>query len=71
MLAWSTRRWPRSLKMSRCSLDHATPGMGLGLAIAKAAVEAQGGHLLVEDSALGGVSFVLVIPNALDGSSRA
>jgi len=50
-------------------LEHANPGVGLGLAIARAAVEAQGGRLSVEDSALGGVCFVLVIPNALNGRS--
>lgn len=47
-------------------LDHTSPGVGLGLAIARAAVEAQGGRLSVEDSALGGACFVLVIPNALE-----
>jgi two-component system sensor histidine kinase KdpD len=50
-------------------LDDTTPGVGLGLAIARAAVEAQGGHLSVEDSALGGACFVLVIPNALEARS--
>lgn len=52
-------------------LDRASPGVGLGLAIARAAVEAQGGRLSVEDSSLGGVCFVLVIPNARDSRSRA
>jgi two-component system, OmpR family, sensor histidine kinase KdpD len=50
-------------------LDHTSPGVGLGLAIARAAVEAQGGRLSVEDSALGGACFVLVIPNALETRS--
>jgi K+-sensing histidine kinase KdpD len=40
-----------------------SPGAGLGLAIARAAVEAQGGHVWVEDGRQGGACFVLVIPN--------
>ncbi len=39
-------------------------GTGLGLAIARAATEAQGGQLHVEDSPLGGVRFVICVPNA-------
>jgi two-component system sensor histidine kinase KdpD len=52
-------------------LDYTAPGVGLGLAIARAAVEAQGGRLTLEDSALGGACFVVVIPNALDGRNGA
>ncbi len=37
-------------------------GTGLGLAIARAATEAQGGHLLVEDSPLGGAQFIILVP---------
>jgi K+-sensing histidine kinase KdpD len=40
-------------------------GTGLGLAIARAATEAQGGQLRIEDSPLGGARFVLHVPNAL------
>ena len=36
-----------------------------GLAIARAAAEAQGGRLWVEDSPQGGARFVLVIPNSV------
>jgi two-component system sensor histidine kinase KdpD len=45
-------------------------GMGLGLAIARAATEAQGGEMCVEDSPLGGARFVLLVPNvaATDGT---
>jgi two-component system, OmpR family, sensor histidine kinase KdpD len=39
-------------------------GTGLGLAIARAATEAQGGQLRVEDSPLGGARFVLFVPDA-------
>ncbi len=46
-------------------LDQTSPGIGLGLAIARAAIEAQGGRLLVEDSPLGGASFVIRIPAAV------
>jgi two-component system sensor histidine kinase KdpD len=40
-------------------------GTGLGLAIARAATEAQGGQLHIEDSPLGGARFVLCIPDAV------
>jgi K+-sensing histidine kinase KdpD len=43
-----------------------TRGAGLGLAIAHAAVEAQGGQLWVEDSPLGGASFVMLFPNVVE-----
>jgi two-component system sensor histidine kinase KdpD len=45
-------------------------GTGLGLAIARAATTAQGGHLDVDDSALGGARFVMVIPNVGVGGSN-
>jgi two-component system, OmpR family, sensor histidine kinase KdpD len=40
-------------------------GTGLGLAIARAATEAQGGQLHLEDSPLGGARFIMSVPNAL------
>jgi two-component system sensor histidine kinase KdpD len=43
-------------------LHDATPGAGLGLTIARAATEAQGGHLWVESSPLGGARFVVCLP---------
>jgi two-component system sensor histidine kinase KdpD len=46
-------------------LEPTSPGAGLGLAIARAAVEAQGGRLWVEDSPLGGARFVLLIENVV------
>jgi two-component system sensor histidine kinase KdpD len=46
-------------------LDEQRPGFGLGLAIARAAVDIQGGRLWVEDSVLGGARFVLMMPNAV------
>jgi two-component system sensor histidine kinase KdpD len=42
-------------------------GTGLGLAIARAAAEAQGGQLHIEDSVLGGARLVMIVPNALTG----
>lgn len=45
-------------------LDEAKPGVGLGLTIARAAVEAQGGRIWVQESSVGGACFVVVIPNA-------
>ena len=43
-------------------LQNAAPGAGLGLTIARAATEAQGGRLWVESSPLGGARFVLCLP---------
>jgi K+-sensing histidine kinase KdpD len=42
-------------------------GTGLGLAIARAATTAQGGQVLIEDSPLGGVRFVMLVPNQASG----
>src|SRR5438105_1466222 len=40
-------------------------GTGLGLSIARAATEAQGGHLVIEDSPLGGAQFIILVPAAV------
>jgi two-component system sensor histidine kinase KdpD len=48
-------------------LDRTQAGVGLGLAIARAAVEAQGGRLCVADSKLGGACFTILIPQAVQG----
>jgi two-component system sensor histidine kinase KdpD len=40
-------------------------GAGLGLAIARAATEAQGGRMWVEDNPAGGARFVLVLPQSI------
>ena len=44
------------------SRDRATGGFGLGLAISRRALEAQGGTLNVEQSPLGGARFKLWLP---------
>jgi two-component system OmpR family sensor kinase len=46
------------------SRDRATGGFGLGLAISRRALEAQGGTLTVEPSPLGGARFRLWLPTA-------
>jgi two-component system sensor histidine kinase KdpD len=43
-----------------------TPGAGLGLSIARAAVTAQGGRLWVEDNPGGGARFVVLLPGVLN-----
>jgi K+-sensing histidine kinase KdpD len=48
-------------------LERAGRGAGLGLAIARAATEAQGGRLTVDDSPLGGARFVVVLPDVVPG----
>jgi two-component system sensor histidine kinase KdpD len=50
-------------------LDQVGSGVGLGLTIARAAVEAQHGHLFVEDSVLGGACFTIEIPQRVVSSS--
>jgi two-component system sensor histidine kinase KdpD len=44
-------------------------GTGLGLAIARAAAEAQGGQVRIEDSPLGGARLVMIVPNAVIGDT--
>jgi two-component system sensor histidine kinase KdpD len=44
-------------------------GTGLGLSIARAATEAQGGHLRIADSPLGGARFVMLVPNVASGET--
>jgi K+-sensing histidine kinase KdpD len=51
-------------------LDRASSGVGLGLAIARAAIEAQGGRLRVAESKLGGACFTVVIPNVQERAGR-
>ena len=46
--------------------DFSVPGAGLGLSIARWAVEAHGGSISVDDSQLGGAKFIVAVPkNAL------
>jgi K+-sensing histidine kinase KdpD len=40
-------------------------GTGLGLAIARAATEAQGGQVRIDDSQLGGARFTILVPNVV------
>jgi two-component system sensor histidine kinase KdpD len=46
-------------------------GTGLGLAIAQAATSAQGGHITIEDSPLGGARFVMLLPNLASGGTSS
>lgn len=49
-------------KFTRGQKENSTPGVGLGLAIARAIVEAHHGKIWAEKSALGGARFVVVLP---------
>ncbi|WP_374109905.1 DUF4118 domain-containing protein [Pelomonas sp. CA6] len=49
-------------KFSRGERESSTPGVGLGLAICRAIVEAHGGRIWAERSELGGAAFVIRLP---------
>ena len=64
---WSRRRVPRLFQ--RFYRGHASrgadvPGVGLGLAIARALVERQGGRISVEAPAAKGATFSVRLPRA-------
>lgn len=52
-------------------LDRSGPGLGLGLALARAAVEAQGGRIWVEDGPGGGARFVVSLPGIVEPRAAA
>ncbi|MCV2354473.1 DUF4118 domain-containing protein [Paucibacter sp. B2R-40] len=49
-------------KFSRGEREGSTPGVGLGLAICRAIVQAHGGSIRAENLATGGASFILSLP---------
>ncbi|MBV6320232.1 two-component system sensor histidine kinase KdpD [Duganella violaceipulchra] len=49
-------------KFTRGERESAKPGVGLGLAICRAIVEAHGGHIHAAASPLGGAAFVMTLP---------
>jgi two-component system sensor histidine kinase KdpD len=49
-------------KFTRGERESAKPGMGLGLAICRAIVEAHGGHITAATSDLGGAAFIVALP---------
>ena len=49
-------------KFTRGVAESATPGMGLGLTICRAIVEAHQGRIWVEQAAAGGAVFVFTLP---------
>ena len=44
------------------SVEHRAPGTGLGLSVAKKAVEAHGGKISIESDVQAGTTFVIAIP---------
>jgi two-component system, OmpR family, sensor histidine kinase KdpD len=51
----------------RCpSVEHRAPGTGLGLSVAKTAVEAHGGKISIESDVQTGTTFVIAIPNSTE-----
>jgi two-component system sensor histidine kinase KdpD len=49
-------------KFTRAKSESSIPGVGLGLAICRAILEAHGGRIWAERAALGGAAFVLTLP---------
>ncbi len=49
-------------KFTRGETESATPGVGLGLAICKAVVEAHQGHIIATQALGGGAEFILTLP---------
>ena len=49
-------------KFERGQKENATPGVGLGLAICRAIIEAHGGHIHAENKNTGGARFVFTLP---------
>ncbi len=49
-------------KFTRGKTESATPGVGLGLAICKAVVEAHRGHITAAQAVGGGAEFILILP---------
>jgi two-component system sensor histidine kinase KdpD len=49
-------------KFTRGERESSTPGVGLGLAICRAIVEAHGGRIWAERAADGGAAFVFALP---------
>jgi two-component system sensor histidine kinase KdpD len=49
------------------SVEHRAPGTGLGLSVAKKAIEAHGGKISIESDVQAGTTFVLTMPAATEG----
>jgi two-component system sensor histidine kinase KdpD len=47
-------------------VEHRASGTGLGLSVAKKAVEAHGGKISIESDVQTGTTFVIVIPNSTE-----
>ena len=58
-------------KFSRGEKESSTPGVGLGLAICRAIVDAHGGRIWAERSALGGAAFKIALPRGTPPSLEA
>ncbi|MCU0774837.1 MAG: DUF4118 domain-containing protein [Ideonella sp.] len=56
------RRGDLFRKFARGERESATPGVGLGLALCRAIVEAHGGHIDAEDAPGGGARFSIILP---------
>ncbi|MBC7547143.1 MAG: DUF4118 domain-containing protein [Polaromonas sp.] len=62
--AWQGREAELFDKFTRGEVESATPGVGLGLAICKAVVDAHGGDIAVRNMPSGGAEFCVSIPRS-------
>lgn len=60
--AWAGRESALFAKFTRGASESATPGVGLGLAICKAVVDAHHGHITAHNAAGGGAEFTITLP---------
>jgi two-component system sensor histidine kinase KdpD len=60
--SWAGREAALFDKFTRGTAESATPGVGLGLAICKAVVDAHRGKITAHNAAGGGAEFVITLP---------